>query len=351
MAEGMSEREQLLELEALVRDNQLDRAVELGKELSDAYPDSFPVQFTYAGVLRRLDELDRAREILLELQRRYPENINLLLSLAEIARARRDPDAAREHYNRILFLDPFNPAARQALAALGGVPATPSAPPAPHRDVTPRRVEVNPEQDEPGADFEINLDDVRPDETPTLDLDEAGIPKPEVEDTVPSVPEFGMPLDALTDASPAPFPDPKPVAPEPEANEPEPERPEAVLRVSHDEFFPAPEPDLTDTAPLRLDTFEEEKVDQKREADQDGVDRGGENVEFFTESAANLYAAQGLWSEAEEIFRELHRRDGTERYLESARRMRRRRLNQAKIERLRNLLNDIKSSRHGEPDV
>ena len=96
----MSEREQLLELEALVRDNQLDRAVELGKELSDAYPDSFQVQFTYAGVLRRLNEPERAREILQGLLKRYPENINLLLALAEIARIRRDPDAAREHYNR-----------------------------------------------------------------------------------------------------------------------------------------------------------------------------------------------------------------------------------------------------------
>jgi tetratricopeptide (TPR) repeat protein len=344
MAEGMSEREQLLELEALVRDNQLDRAVELGKELSDAYPDSFQVQFTYAGVLRRLNEPERAREILQGLLKRYPENINLLLALAEIARIRRDPDAAREHYNRILFLDPFNPAAREALAALGGGPAkaTPS-----HRDVTPRRVELDPERDEAGAGFEINLDDVQPDESPTLDLDEAGVPRPqiEVEDTGPPIPEFGLPLEDTTASGRDEFPAPRAVAPEaaPEPSASRPDREKPALRVTHPDIPAAPEPDMTDTARLRLETEDEAQASSAAPA--------AEGVEFFTESAANLYAAQGLWSEAADIYRELHRRDPDPRFLERAREMERRRLSQVKIERLKRLLDGIQSGNQGEADV
>ena len=348
----MNEREQLQQLDALVRDNQLDRAAELGKELSGAFPDSFQVQFTYAGVLRRLDELDRAREILVELQRRYPDNINLLLALAEIARRRRDTAAAREHYNKILFLDPFNQAAKDALAALGApAAAAPPPPAAAARQPTPKRVEVDLEGAEPGADFMIRLDEVRPDDTPTLDLDEAGIPKPEVaepEDTGPAIPEFGMPLESPGESVPqTPPPAPEPFRePAGESRPPTaaPDPAEAdVLRIPFEEIPAPPVPDLTDTAPLRVDSAYPEAAE---EAEEEAAS-ADEGVEFFTESAAGLYVAQGLWAEAVEIYRELHRRSQDDRYLARIRELEHRRVNLAKIERLKRLLADIKA-RNGE---
>jgi len=385
----MSERERLRELDALVRDGQLDRAAEMGKEISGQFPDSFQVQFTYAGVLRRLDELDRAREILVELQRKYPENINLLLALAEIHRRGGNTAAAAEHYNKVLFFDPFNQAAKDALAALGVTAAPAAPPPRPAAPKEPRpRIEVDPDRGEPGSDFTIDLeevhldnappDNVQPDDSPTLDLDEAGIPKPQLEEKDPDsiLPEFGMPLEAPDEPEPvartfepevAPFPASKEPAPEPVVNV---EEGKDVLRVPWEEVPPPPQPDLTDTSPLKIERPPAEERDETPDIAEEPAaaevpeleiqaepekarqeEAGDDGVEFYTESAAGLYAAQGLWSEAAEIYRELHRRSGDDRYLEQIKSMERRRLNLAKIRRLKQLLADMGPRDDGGPGV
>ena len=343
MADIKNEREQLGQLEALVRDNQLDRAMDLGKEVSEAFPDSFQVQFAYAGVLRRVDELDRARELLVDLQRRYPGNINILLALAEIHRKRQDTDAAAEHYYKVLFFDPFNQAAKDALTALGASLTPPSASP-PVSDSPPVRMEVNPEDGETSPDFEISLDDVHPDdvnpdtadpeaqpvadesleivlpdETDTFNLDEAGIPVPTLEEEKPKrelSENFGLPM-VLNDLD----------APAPEA-EPE------VLRVPEPEPVTDPLPDIEDTAPIRVeppvvfDPVSEEAVDDA--------------VDFYTQSAAELYMAQGLFDEAAEIFRELYRRTGEDRYEKLLKKVELHRRNRSKIHRLKQLLETLK---------
>ncbi|MCP5050174.1 MAG: hypothetical protein GY940_23615 [bacterium] len=115
MADIKNERLQLEALENLFSQERFSEALNLAKKLSEEFPGSFPIKLIHVKTLKELNRLGDADEMLEELTLTYPNNLNLLAESGNLAVKRNKFDEAIEFYNKILFLDPFNSEAKEAI--------------------------------------------------------------------------------------------------------------------------------------------------------------------------------------------------------------------------------------------
>ncbi|MGE5341518.1 MAG: tetratricopeptide repeat protein [Candidatus Omnitrophota bacterium] len=237
------ERIQLSALEDLYKQKRLPEALSAAVKLKEEFPRSFHVRFLYAKILKELDRLTEAEETLNELMQLFPNNINVLLETGKLAVESNRFDDAIDYYNKILFLDPFSPDAKSAIDRINLLKKEPL-----------RKEKMAYSEPEPIHD-QLPMEDFR-------DLKRIAR-----EDTRRE--EFFM-------EPPPPIP--------PEAlhfEEPEPQPFTIELEGLKPEINNEPEP----VAPPLPD-------DNK-------------NLEFVTESAAELYMKQGLFEDALDIYRKL----------------------------------------------
>lgn len=276
MTDFQSERARLAELEALLRFGKFDEAVAMGTELVVQFPDSFLIRLQLARALKENKALLRAQAVLSELADRYGDNITFLIERGDLHRRLGHLDAAEQDYQKILFLDPFNGKIKSALEELE----------------IERKEQKNPAFEE----VDYRNDVFRQDQT---------------------VPELVMKTDS----------EPQPVNYEPVIDlDAEPENEQFFNPVSAEALLQEPEPEPN------LDISPEEWSVSAPDEESEGTPVGGSEPEdwvqvdispaaepvspaedsspnhemgFVTESAALLYAQQGLYKEALAIYERL----------------------------------------------
>jgi tetratricopeptide (TPR) repeat protein len=115
MADVKSERLQMEALENLYSQKRFSEVLSVAKKLFQEYPNSFPIKLMHVKALKELNRLGEADETLNDLMLTYPNNLNLLAESGSLAVKRNKFDEALDFYNKILFLDPFNSEAKEAI--------------------------------------------------------------------------------------------------------------------------------------------------------------------------------------------------------------------------------------------
>jgi tetratricopeptide (TPR) repeat protein len=345
MADIKSEKEQLMALEDLFRQQRFSNALGIAKKASSDFPNSYPIKFLHARTLKELNKLAEAEEVLKELMLVYPNNIKLLLESGKVALLRNKFDESKEYYNKILFLDPFNTEAknsiekinvikkaglvrkgkgdfvsyqdkklqtadtlpefdsRKLLDILGEEPPPPPPPPPP-APAMEEEIPVMSETPAPGL-FQENTQEPGMEVTeipaPISDREEMNSsPGREVEiPEIPPIPAFEIP----------PLPD----------LEKEPEEMERAMAMENQE--------------------PKEKLEAAGEPWQE--DPAIEETGFVTESAAQLYLKQGLLDDALVIYKKLYNSRKEEKFLSRIKQLKRVMVNQKKIRVLNELLEHI----------
>jgi tetratricopeptide (TPR) repeat protein len=319
MADLLNEKDQLIALEGLLKENKVAAALELALKLLKEFPDSFQIQFTHAKVLRATGQLPQAAAVLEKLIPAHRGHLNLLLEMAAVSRELKQHSQALDYYNQALFIDPFNKQAKKALAELRENPA--AGQPAPGKNPAPRvayeqekkkwQADTLPEeeigkilddekwQDDEGREEPITRDSIRME-------DEIEILKP----SIPGVDEAYVPPETIKVEGPKNLTDP-------------------ALEESlmpHPDFLPGngSEDDervtTDDVADVLTGGGEKSKADTastRRPPDlskKPATAAPLEGDEFVTESAARLYLSQGLYEEALFIYEKLQRQKPDEKF-------------------------------------
>lgn len=147
MADLKSEKDQVANLEKLFSEKKFEELLILAEKLLDDFPDSFQIRFLYTQVLREVGRFGEAETLLKELCAAYPDNINLLSEMGAVLIEHEKYEEAVECFNKILFLDPFNEAAKGSLNKIDQLkkgPPLPSTPPPPAASVQEPEVEPPP---------------------------------------------------------------------------------------------------------------------------------------------------------------------------------------------------------------
>ncbi len=109
------ERIQLKALEDLFKQKRFSDALNLARRFKEDFPRSFQIRFLQVRILKELNRLGEAEDALRDLMLVFPNNLNLLQEMGKLCIERNKYNEATEHYNKILFLDPFNSAAKTTL--------------------------------------------------------------------------------------------------------------------------------------------------------------------------------------------------------------------------------------------
>ncbi len=109
------EREKLKELETLLIEKRVSEAEIKVRELAEEFPFSFQVKLLSARVFKEAERLDDAFSILSGLLAEDSNNISVLNEIGDVCFRMQKYDEAKEYYNRLMFLDPFNPNAKAAI--------------------------------------------------------------------------------------------------------------------------------------------------------------------------------------------------------------------------------------------
>ncbi len=133
MEEHKPEKEQLAELQRLRSEQKFEEFFALAERAVKDFPDSYQLKYVYAEVLIQYKRMDEAESILKDLMLTYPDNINLLTMLGKVTFDLAKYNEASEYFNKILFLDPFNFQAKDALSKIERLkrqqaPAAPAPP-------------------------------------------------------------------------------------------------------------------------------------------------------------------------------------------------------------------------------
>ncbi len=211
-----------------------------------------------ADAYRRAGELNEAVELLDEGLERHPGLTAGHLVAGRVHRARDDADAAREAFRRVLEMDPENPEALRSLAELAEEDG---------READAREHWHRLALREPGGDARKHLRRLK--EQHFRDLLEG-----EDEDEPGDV----VPIDELA-------PDEPDAAAEPEAPVEEPTPEPAVAAAGEEELRASPDE--------------------------------GESAAVYTRTMAELYARQGLWDRAEEVYERLLEADPSDEELQA----------------------------------
>jgi tetratricopeptide (TPR) repeat protein len=255
MADLKNEKIQQQALESLFAQKRFPEALTLAEKLTSDFPDSYHINILYVKVLSELNRLGDAEGAAKNLMQIYPDNINLLSEMGNICLKLNKYDDAIEYYNKILFLDPFNTAAKDTIDKISSLKkTTESRENKPADFMSYQSEKVIARQDtvpEP-------LEEI-PGEMPDLNFDPA-MADTRAEMEPPVMPGEEPELEPLTLSEPMPEPEPPPVTEPPPMPEPEPER----IPPTEPEPPKSPEArleDLSETEPEIEINLEEETPD------------------------------------------------------------------------------------------
>lgn len=362
MPDFKSEREQLAILENLYSQQKYSEIEELAKSLKKDYPSSFQIRLLRVKALRELNRLPEAEEILNELTKQYPENVNILMELGDVLSITSRYQEALDIFNKILFLDPFHPTAKDKIVQvnklLAQIPTKPvdvtAVPPPPPPSDTPAETPPPPPEDQAPVSFADRMEeqmkefsdeapkdeviqeafDAPPEEPPKTDSQIDDLP--ESEKTDPGLKrafEEGMneldlngqftdsaDLEALQDIETE------------ESKIP-------AMQVPQESVPEPPPPPAEPQEPIEAPT---EQVPQVPSPEGEAEPESSED-NFITESAAELYLSQGLYSEALSIFEKLYQLKKDETILQKIEDVKSKRLIQKKIQMLSDFLKIIQN--------
>jgi tetratricopeptide (TPR) repeat protein len=339
------EKEQLAVLENFFWQKKFSEALVLAEQLHKEFPQSFQINFIYVKILKEENKWQEAESVLKQLMSSFPDNVSILKEWADVSFNLRNLDEAEKTYNKILFLDPFNVGAKEALKKLK-IMVAPTAPaaqkPAPQPEPAPSPA---PEQQTAAPKKPISKGDTLPEtyfedlaipEAQTPEAPKQEVLKPEIQDTqtedaivkdffektddnininlddfYPSTEEPSTPAPAAESPQPAPTPTPDPAP------------------------IPTPSPIPSPVEPQEP-SFQEMAPTPKKKTDEEN------DTEFATESAAQLYLSQGLYKEAISIYNKIFRLSRDERYLQKIEDVKSKMVGMKKIERLSQFLEAIK---------
>lgn len=321
----MNEKDQLMALEKLLKEQKMAAALELANRLLKEFPESFQIRFAHAKALRATGQLEQAETALEKLYGDHRGHLNLLLEMAHLSRDLKKHSQARDYYSQALFIDPFNNQAKTALAELDKIKeksdqTSPGSEAASFRQAYEQekrkwQTDTLPEE-EIGKILDEGRwgDDGEQDEPITHDSirveDEIESLKP----SIPGVDEAYVPLEAVRVESRKTAADPaleQSLMPDPDFLGKETE--EDDERVTTDDLADS----LTGREEDRKPTVASTRRPPEPEPAETGPIEAGavlEGDEFVTESAARLYLSQGLYEEALYIFEKLNRRQPREQY-------------------------------------
>ena len=115
MVDLKNEKVQLRALETLFQQRRFTDALTLAEQLAGDFPSSYYINILHVKVLKELGRIVEAEEKARKLMALFPDNINLLVELGTACLKLNKIDDAIEFFNKILFLDPFNAEAKNAI--------------------------------------------------------------------------------------------------------------------------------------------------------------------------------------------------------------------------------------------
>jgi len=318
MVDVKTEREHLRGLEELLSQKRCSDALSIAKKLKDQYPNSFQIRFTYIRVLRELNKLGEAGEELAQLMQSFPNNINLLMEMGKLSTERNKFDDAIEFYNKILFLDPFNTEAKEAIDKLNvikrrGVQADSNDTGfASYTGEKLHRADTLPELDTEGLMAAMN-----PDTNPDMEDEPDTRPMESLAPKPPPAISFDDIEEEIEEDVPRFQPPPPP--PEPPAisfDDIEEDLEEDIPRFQPPPPPPPPDPEPEPDPPvLSFDDIEEETPGIESGPPDETDTPNSVSSGFVTESAAEIYLKQGLWKDALDIYKKLYETRKDERFL------------------------------------
>jgi len=311
-----NERARVAELETLLRQGKVDESVALGTELIEEYPDSFLIRLHLARALKENNALLRAETVLSVLDTRYGDNITFLMERGDLLRRLGRLDDARLDYQKILFLDPFNNKVKTILEEIEAEKLTQEnaafevvdyRSPAFRDDQTVPEIVMKTEEKEELVSYE-----------PVIDLDS----DPENE-------TFFNPVGPETDEE------------EPKAFVAESDEQRRIEIVSETD----PEEEVTGQSKEEEGWIQVElSSPTETEAGQE-VPSGNHEMGFVTESAARLYAQQGLYTEALSIYERLSQMTGDDKFLGQINGIKQRIASERQLDYFKKLLSHFTSER------
>jgi tetratricopeptide (TPR) repeat protein len=113
LANFQTEREQLVLLENLFKQKQFAAGLAQVEAVLQKFPSSFHLKFLKINFLKELGNIDLALRALLEMHARFGDNILILKELADLNFQQKKYAESLLYYNKLLFLDSFNPHAQE----------------------------------------------------------------------------------------------------------------------------------------------------------------------------------------------------------------------------------------------
>lgn len=318
MTDFHNERAHLAELEGLLRQGKLDEAVALGSDLVEQYPESFLIRLHLARALKENNNLLRAETVLSAIGNRYGDNITFLIERGDLLRRLGRLEEAEQDYQKILFLDPFNSRIKTALEEIRSDQETASE--AAFEVVDYSGEGFRDDQTVPELIVKEHEEPAEISYEPVLDLDA----EPENE-------QFFNPVKSES------------------ADE------EDDLRL----FDESPETGATELSLPEVeskDTDDLEKPDdgwiqvdisppQEAEAPEAPATLSNHEAGFVTESAARLYAQQGLYREALSIYERLGQLGSPDKYRQQIGKIKRRIVAERQLHYFQNMLTHFNGER------
>lgn len=369
MVDLKNERIQLQALENLFRQKRFSEGLTFAEKLIGDFPNSYYIGILHVKILKELNRLRDAEAAALKMMQSSPDNINLLSELGTISLKLNKFDESYDYFNKVLFQDPFNEEARDAMEKIkglkkvsgGGEPKGKnlmdfiSHPQANANDAEEDTVpELDGETFSP-LNFGVSLEPMEAEEAPasietveTLEAEElepaesTTIPPmmfdegqgPETEivdisqleeaqevDEVPEVGDVAAEVDSMYSHSEEPYTE--------FSNE------ETVESAEEPELIAAKAPAAVEQAPQAMAAM------ATMGAMAMGVGEPGAAAEFVTESAAELYLSQGLYDDALRIYEQLYAARKEGRFLLRVKQLRAHRVGREKIRRLGEFLKSI----------
>lgn len=314
MAELLNEKDQLITLEGLFKEEKFDEGLKLSEQLLKEFPESFQIRFMSSKVHRAAGKLTEAESILSDLISTHDNHLNLFLEIGGLSQDLKKYDQALDYFNKALFIDPFNSQAKEAVQKIeqkaGGAekdaPASRAAADKKKeswkKDTLPEE-EINNILDESQAESEdvLTEDSIQLDEE-DLNPSIPGVDLPYVEESEIKVET--APAGISEDVKESLMADPAFIASEPEDS-----KEEVSTEDVADLFADNTSSQKSDTVTTQVPGAD--RSDEFATAEKAGAGADSANVpppegdEFVTESAAELYMSQGLYEEALFIYEKL----------------------------------------------
>lgn len=359
MADLLNEKDQLIALETLFKEEKLDEGLELSEQLLQEFPDSFQIRFMSSKVLRASGKLNEAEAILTDLISTHDNHLNLFLEIGGLCQELKKNNQALDYFNKALFIDPFNSQAKEAVKKIeqqagsggekgqAGQADTTEKKEAWKQDTLPEE-EIGKILDESQAESD-EAEDVLTEDSIRLDEEELkpsipGVDLPYVEES--KIKAETAPAKIGEDVKESLIADPAFIESDPEKSE------EDVSTEDVADLF------VDNAAAQKSDTVTTQvpgadRSDEFATAEKTGTAVDSANIpppesdEFITESAAELYLSQGLYEEALFIYEKLNQIKPEDRFKTKVKELKSKSICQKKIKALTVFLNIIQE-RGGE---